>query len=106
MITMKPKDCPKWSTCSVALCPLESNCEKLPHLDDDSFCSMLLESGKDDAEAVFRGRGREDIYFLVCDVTPEILSRHARIKRAFKRASKTGSRMGRMTPRTKGDINH
>lgn len=106
MMTIKSKDCAKWCTCSAAICPLDQDWQKRAHLDDDRICSLLLESGKVDAEAVFRGRGREDIYMLIRDVTPDILSRHARIKRAYERASKTGSRMGRMTPRTKDDIIH
>ena len=105
-MTINSKDCAKWCTCSAAICPLDQDWQKRTHLNDDRICSLLLESGKIDAEDVFRGRGREDVYVLIRDVTPAILSRHARIKRAYERAAQTGSRMNRRTPKTKNDIIH
>lgn len=105
-MTTQSKDCVKWDTCSAGICPLDQDWQKRTHLDDDRICSLLLESGKVDAEAVFRGMGREEVYVLIRNVTPEVLSRHARIKRAYERAAQTGSRMNRMAPRTKDDVIH
>lgn len=98
--------CPKQQNCSAAICPIDPYWSIRAHLNDDRVCHFILESGKINAEVVFRGRGREDIYELIREVIPDILSRHPRIKRAYERAILTGSRMDRMLPRAEGEVIH
>jgi hypothetical protein len=99
-------DCTKWHKCSANICPLDQHWRKRTHLDDDRVCSYILESGKLDAEAVFRGRGRGDVYDSIREVIPDILSRHPRINRAYERAMLTSSRMDRMDFKTEEEVIH
>lgn len=88
--------CPKSDGCSVPICPLDAKWRKRVNLREDATCSYLLESSKAGAEANFRERGRDKLLSCIREVTPQILSRHPRIRRAYERASLTGSRMNRV----------
>lgn len=90
--------CPKWNTCSAAICPLDEKFSKRTHLDDDRVCFFLTESIKIDAETNFKGRGLTSLYKCMQEATPHIICLHPRINRALERARQTGSRMNRKQP--------
>lgn len=88
-------DCPKFQSCNAPICPLNSNWGNTRHLPGERICFYLCEAQKEGAEAVFDGVGREYLYRLMVETTPEISNRWNAIKIALERAALTGSRMTR-----------
>jgi hypothetical protein len=58
MSTDRPmRDCPRWDTCSVPLCPLDADWRKRAVVSGEAVCPYLRELGKaGDALARFEGR--------------------------------------------------
>ena len=92
---MKMQTCPKFHHCSAPVCPLDSKWKKRKHLKDERVCFYLCEVQKQYSQAIFRGRGLEELYQLMVEVTPDISRRWEPIKKALKKATKTESRMNR-----------
>jgi hypothetical protein len=90
--------CPKWDKCNAPLCPLDVALFKRVMRDDEPVCFYLSEAVKHDAEAVFRQRGREELFGLVSKLIPAMSTRWSRIRLALERAKTTGSRMATVAP--------
>ncbi len=93
-----PDACPKWHKCSVPLCPLDPGVFKRVMLNDEPVCFYLTEAVKVDAEAIFRRRGREELFAVVSALIQPMSSRWGRIKRALERAKSKSSRMATVAP--------
>lgn len=90
--------CPKWERCSVPLCPLDPGVFKRTMRDDEPVCYYLSEAVKNDAEAIFRRRGRAELFAEVSRLIPAMCARWGRVKRALERAKTKGSRMATVAP--------
>lgn len=93
-----PSACPKWDKCNAPLCPLDSDLSKRVMRSDEPVCYYLTEAVKLDAEAIFRRRGRMELFEVVSNLIPVISSRSGRIRLALERARTTGSRMATVAP--------
>jgi hypothetical protein len=90
--------CSKWEKCNAPICPLDPGNLKRVMLNEDAVCFYLSEAVKTDAEAIFRGAGRRELYELVSQAIPPLSARWGRIRRALERAKLNGSRMTRTFP--------
>jgi hypothetical protein len=88
-------DCPKYQSCNAPVCPLDPAWTQCLNANDDPTCFYLCESVKDGSQALFQGAGLEELYESIHSVTPAIVDRHPRIRKALERAKQTGSRMAR-----------
>ena len=95
---MNMEDCPKYERCSAPICPLDPNWRKRRHLKGERVCFYLCEAQKGGSEAIFGGRGLEELYRLMVEATPDIFIRWRPIKSALAKAAKSGSRMNRKLP--------
>ena len=93
-----PSACPKWERCNAPLCPLDPGVFTRMMLNDEPVCFYLTEAVKVDAEAIFRGRGREELFAVVSTLIQPMSSRRGRIRLALERAKSTGSRMATIAP--------
>lgn len=94
---MRMRECPKFNTCSAPICILDAHWQQRKHLNEDGCCYYLLESQKQNAEAIFRGAGREKLYAVAIAVAPAMAERHAPIRRNLERSKTTGSRMNKFS---------
>ena len=94
--------CPKFHACNAPICPLDPNWRNAKHLKGEGVCFYLIESKKVGAEALFRGRGLEELYRPIVEATPDILVRWGGIRYALEEAAKTSSRM-KKNPRNGGN---
>lgn len=90
--------CPKWDKCNAPLCPLDPDLFKRVMRNDEPVCYYLTEAVKADAEAVFRRRGRGELFEVISKLIPAMSSRWGRIRHALERAKTSGSRMARLAP--------
>jgi hypothetical protein len=93
--------CPKFHACNAQICPLDPNWRNTKHLKGERVCFYLTESKKVGAEALFGGRGLEELYRSIVEATPDILVRWGGIRYALEEAAKTSSRM-KNNPRNGG----
>lgn len=93
-----PSACPKWHKCNAPLCPLDPDVLKRVMLNDEPVCYYLTEAVKVDAEAIFRGRGREELFAVVSTLIQPMSFRWGRIRRHLERAKTRGSRMATICP--------
>jgi hypothetical protein len=94
--------CPKFRACNAPICPLDPNRRNAKHLKGERVCFYLTESKKVGAEALFGGRGLEELYRSIVEATPDILIRWGGIRFALEEAAKTNSRM-KNNPRNGGN---
>lgn len=94
-----PQDCPKFCKCNAPICSLDRNMLNRVMLPEDAVCYYLLEASKADAEAIFRGLGREELFVEVSKAIPVMSVRWGRIRRKIESARKSGSRMTTLPPR-------
>ncbi len=67
-------------------------------LNDEPVCYYLSEAVKVNAEAIFRRRGRAELFAVVLAHIQLMSFRWGRIKRALERARTKGSRMATLAP--------
>lgn len=90
--------CPKWERCSVPLCPLDPDVFKRSMRDDEPVCYYLSEAVKNEAEAIFRRRGRAELFAEVSRLIPAMSARWGRVRRKLEGARTSGSRMATVAP--------
>jgi hypothetical protein len=90
--------CPKWENCSAPICPLDPDVLKRVMINDDPVCFYLSEAVKPAAEAVFKRRGREELFVVVSKHVQPLSARWGRIRHALERAKTSGSRLARLAP--------
>lgn len=89
------KSCDRFDKCTANICPLDPEWAKREHLKGERVCFYMVEVVKDDAEALFKGRGRESLFKDIQALIPLIASRHQPIKNTLEVAKNSGSRMAR-----------
>ena len=87
------RECPKYNTCSVPICPLDPDWELRTHVDGEPTCIWLTESRKPNAAVNFDAAGVGDLLPWVVTLSPAIMRRHGAIRRTLEQASDTGSRL-------------
>ncbi len=87
------RDCPRWSVCSVPICPLDADWEKRSHIGGEPVCIWLTEARKPNAIANFEAAEVADLLPWMQSISPAIMKRHGPIRRTIERANTTGSRL-------------
>jgi hypothetical protein len=85
--------CPRYHKCNAPICPIDRDWQRRVLLIVEPTCFYLTESVKDDAESVFNSAGLGKLYEVILRATPEITTRHARIRKALARSKMNGFRM-------------
>lgn len=93
---MRPmRECPRYSSCSANICPLDPDWSIRGHVPGDEVCRWLLEAGKPGAVERFTAAQLGDLYEVARHSLPAICRRHADVARAVERARTTGSTFDR-----------
>ena len=71
-------------------------------LDDEPVCFYLLEHAKEGSKARFEERGLRELYEVIDRVLPEQSSKWGKLRRTYKRAKTSGSRLERLPVWVKG----
>lgn len=87
------RQCPKFQTCSAAICPLDSEWQLRSNQNFDRICFYLAESVKINAKAIFDKQGIGHLFKVMSVVRQEIITAHPRVKDVLKRSSVTSSRL-------------
>ena len=91
---MEDFDCPKFDSCSAAVCPLHKDITDQLMLPSERACSILLEYQKPNSEAFLRECYGEEIVQVMAKATADIYRDGTYpISHALESASKTGSRL-------------
>lgn len=98
---MKIHECPRFSRCSAPICPLDKQFLESTHQDGEPVCVYLREYVKPGGSAFLRGVISEEHVQAVELAYPEIIARYAPVKKALKRASTRGSKLGKPIPKLK-----
>lgn len=96
---MEIHECPRFSRCSAPICPLDKQYLESAHQDGEPVCVYLREYVKPGGSAVLRGVISEEHAQAVEQAYPKIIARYAPVKKALKRASATGSKLGKPIPK-------
>ena len=94
--------CPKFSRCNAPICPLDGEWDRRKMLDDEPVCFYLLEHAKEGSKARFEERGLRELYEVIDRVLPEQSSKWGKLRRTYKRAKTSGSRLERLPVWVKG----
>lgn len=89
---MRAEDCPKWNTCSAAICPFDTTGI---HTKDAPVCLYLREFYKENAKANFINAGIGHIYAELETIAPEVIAGSKLIRKEILKSSKTNSRLAR-----------
>ena len=65
-------------------------------LADEPVCFYLLEHAKEGSKARFEERGLRELYEVIDRVLPEQSSKWGKLRRTYKRAKTSGSRLERL----------
>jgi hypothetical protein len=87
------RECPRYNTCSVPICPLDADWELRTHIDGEPVCIWLTEARKPNAVANFETAEVPDLLPWCNAIAPAITKRFGPIRRALERAETTGSRL-------------
>ena len=91
--------CPRYDRCSAPVCPLDPDWRLRSHLKGEPVCGLLLEFSKTDGEATLRGFLPAQVAQVAITLAPALLARHAPLRKAWEKASKTGSRLALLARR-------
>ncbi len=91
----KLQDCPRFDTCSAALCPLDPEWKIRRYARDESVCFYLNEVVKPDRDLRFEGRNDRDILDASKRSLPEILEAFPAMCKPIERAQRSGSSVQR-----------
>ena len=98
-----PADCPKFIQCAAPICPLDPDWRLRSHLKGERVCFYLTEAVKDRAQDNFEGIRLGELFEVIHRSIPDIISRHAPIRKALSRAATSGARMTRLLPKAGGE---
>lgn len=101
-LAFNPARCPKWNLCNSPACPLDPDWQKRVVLNYDPVCFYMTEAVKANAEAVFQGAGKADLFSLISVQVEPFSARWGRVKRKLAIARTSGSRMDRLPPSLRG----
>lgn len=89
----RPQECPKWSGCSVPICPLDT----LAHLRimnaNEPVCPYVSEAVKHDSAKTFEAAGLDWLHQETTRALSELERWHGPIRNRLTRAKSTGSKM-------------
>ena len=94
-----PALCPRYDRCSAPVCPLDPEWRLRSHLKGEPVCGLLLELSKTGGEATLRGFLPAQVAQVAITLAPALLARHAPLRKAWEKASKTGSRLALLARR-------
>lgn len=92
---MNPERCPRFNQCSAPICPLDSDWRKRRHIDGEPVCAYLLEAARNNGRPPQTPDVTGEMTETLALAYPEIESSCGSIRRALRRASKAGPRLGR-----------
>jgi hypothetical protein len=84
---MTSTDCPRFFTCSAAVCPLAPDWRNHAHLPGERVCKFLLDTGKAGAAERYSG---SSVFAAVAERCAAICRRHSDIARKVRAAASTG----------------
>jgi hypothetical protein len=97
--------CPKYDSCSAAMCPIYKPISQQYMLPSERVCSVLLEAQKPDSEAILIAQYGKEIYELIAEATAWVKAHGAYpIRRALICASQTGSRLQSIAQLRKSEV--
>jgi len=85
------RDCPRWNSCSVPICPLDPDWKKRSLLPGEGTCPWLTEAVKPNAASEFALAEVSDLLPWMLTFGPLAAQRHKQIGRTIERARTTGS---------------
>lgn len=86
-------NCPKFINCNAPICPLDPGWSMRTHIKNEPVCFYLCEYVKPCSHRRFREGIEVHVYQAICQILQPLLSRHAPLQKALKRAKQTSSRM-------------
>ena len=90
--------CPKFDRCAAPICPLDRAYQTRIYRKGEPICFYLLEYGKPNAKARFRGSMATFIYQAIEKDIQNLLCRYTPLRKALERARHTASRLKIKTP--------
>jgi hypothetical protein len=89
--------CPKYESCSAAICPLYKPIVEQRMLPSERVCSILLETQKPRSEVILIAQYGKEIYEVMAQAT-KLAHAHGTypLRRALRIASQTGSRLANL----------
>lgn len=86
--------CPRYQSCSAAICPLWKSVNAQKMMKGERVCGILLESQKRGSEALLMGLYGAELMQVMAQATEDI-KRHGGylLRSALKRAAGTGTRL-------------
>lgn len=87
------RDCPRYNTCSIPICPLDPDWAKRTMLSNEPTCPWLTESVKADAVANFEMAGVPDLLPWVRLVRDDIGAKFGKIRQTMAAAADTSSKI-------------
>jgi hypothetical protein len=90
---MRPTDCPKWSSCSAPLCPLDPDMHARRHLRGDALCLWVRELAKDGGRQRIRGALPEEAAASVEAAAPAIEARSSATRAKLRAAARSASKL-------------
>ena len=91
---MIPKQCPRYQSCSAAICPLHGSVLKQKMLKGERVCGVLLEFQKPQSRAILATLYGEKMMQVMAQATDQIKAHGGYLLRAaLTRAASTGTRL-------------
>lgn len=90
---LTPSQCRFYETCSVPLCPVDSDWRKRVMMKGEAVCFYLREAVKEGAETHFKGDPAEDMYLAANDAMHDMTTSVYPLKIALEKASKSQSKL-------------
>lgn len=87
------RDCPRYNTCSIPICPLDADWAKRTMLSNEPTCPWLTESVKADAAANFEMAGVPDLLPWVRLIRDDICAKFGKIRQTVEVAKDTSSKI-------------
>ena len=85
--------CPRYSSCSAPICPLDPDWRDRAHLHGERICGLLAEYVKTDGRRNLASAVPSELVQTLAEVLPEIRASCSDIRHKLNVASRTGSRI-------------
>jgi hypothetical protein len=98
----KSQECPRWSRCSVPICPLDQWAHlRIMHA-NEPVCPYISEAVKVDSAMTFEAADLGWLHKAITHALAELERRHGPIRHRLSRAKSTGSKMAAASKLRKG----
>jgi hypothetical protein len=95
-------ECPKFSSCSAPIYPLDRGWRLRKHLHGEKGCFYLMEFAKPAEKAILRNVLAGELYQTLARVYPEVMSRPNPLQNQLKRSENNPPRIGKQPGRATG----